>query len=148
MPDEASAIIATHLHPGERLLWAERPKQGFAVRAVDFWVVPFMLCWSTGVVYSTVSIIKQEGASPGLLLFILPFILLGVYMLFGRFWIDARVRSRTYYGVTDQRVLIISGILAKQTRSIYLKELLEMQFTRRSDGTGTLEFFTRLDGIN
>ncbi len=146
--DLTAGIIASHLLPGEQLLWAGRPKQGFVFRASDFWVVPFMICWSTLGVYFFISLIKQEGASVELLVFELPFLFFGGYMLFGRFWIDAKARSRTYYGVTDQRGLIISGLLFSQTRSIYLKGLLETQFTMRSDGTGTIEFFTRLDGIN
>lgn len=98
--------------------------------------------------YSSISLIKQEGASPKLFLFLAPFVLIGLYMLVGRFWIDAKARSKTFYGVTNLRAIIVSGLIAKETRSIYLKELLEVQFTYRSDATGTLEFFTSLGGLN
>ena len=143
----ALSIVSEHLLPDEELLWAGQPKRGFQIRAMDFWAVPFMLCWCTGVVYFLVISIRQEGIS-GELLFMGPFVLLGLYWLFGRFWIDAKVRSQTYYGITEQRALIISSMFTKQVRSIYLNELLEVQFTYRSDGTGTLEFFTQLSGIN
>jgi len=42
-------------------------------------------------------------------LFGLPFVAVGLYMVFGRFIGDARMRARTFYGVTNDRVIIISG---------------------------------------
>lgn len=146
---DATAIIATYLAPGEQLLWAGRPKQGFAVRALDFWVVPFMICWSSAVVLSFFGLIRQEGQlTLSMIAVMVPILLLGVYMLLGRFWIDAKARSKTFYGVTSQRVIIIDGLISQQIHSIILKEILEVQFTHRSDGTGTLEFFTTLGGLN
>jgi hypothetical protein len=144
---DAVTTISAYLAPDERLLWAGRPKQGLAVRALDFWVVPFALCWSAGIAYSSVLLIKQEGMIPELL-YLLPFFLFGAYMLIGRFWIDAKARSITYYGVTNQRAIIMYGLVSKQIHSIYLKDLLEVRFTFRSDDTGTLEFFTSLGGFN
>lgn len=143
---EAYAALTPHLHPGEHILWAGRPKQGFALRALDLWVVPFMLCWLTGAVTTGVLELRQEGSDS--LVYSIPFVLFGVWFLFSRFWFDAKLRGRTFYGLTDRRAIIVTYWLRQQIRSVYLKELIELQFTYRSDGTGTLEFFTSLGGFN
>jgi hypothetical protein len=43
MSDDISHILAPHLVPGERLLWAGRPKQGFALRGWDILALPFSI---------------------------------------------------------------------------------------------------------
>ena len=40
-----------------------------------------------------------------------------------------------------------ASVCFQEIKSVYLKELLELRFTHRSDGTGTLEFFTDLSGF-
>lgn len=144
-PDSA-AVMTAHLAPGERLLWAGQPKQGFALRALDYLTIPFMLCWLTFVVELVASVLKQEGS--GTLWFAIPFLLFGAWFLVGRFWLDAKLRGRTFYGLTDRRAIIVIYWLRQQMRSVYLQELTDLRFTHRSDGTGTLEFFTNQDGFN
>jgi hypothetical protein len=39
----------------------------------------------------------------------IPFVLVGLYAVFGRFLHDAWIRSRTRYGLTDGRALILVG---------------------------------------
>ena len=46
MPTDAYAALTPYLHPGERLLWAGRPKQGLLLRGEDAWLIPFALIWS------------------------------------------------------------------------------------------------------
>jgi hypothetical protein len=36
-----------------------------------------------------------------------PFVVIGQYMIWGRFLYDAWLKPRTYYGITNRRVLIL-----------------------------------------
>ena len=65
---------------------------------------------------------------------------MGIYLIAGRFFIDSYQRSRTYYGVTNQRVLIVSGIWSREVKAISLPNLNEISLTERSDGSGDIVF--------
>lgn len=68
------------------------------------------------------------------------FIAIGLYMLVGRFFVDARIRANTYYGLTDKRILIVTGLFENHFISIPLEQLDELSVTRWADGSGTIRF--------
>jgi Bacterial PH domain len=70
----------------------------------------------------------------------LPFLLFGLYMNFGRFPLDARRRNRTYYAVTDRRIIIVSGLVSREVQSISLRNLPNVVLGARGDGSGTITF--------
>lgn len=141
----ATEIITACLVPGERLLWAGRPKQGFALRASDSLFIPFMTLWLSGAIWAVFAFLRQEG--PGSLQFSLLFVLCGVAFVSSRYWFDAKLRGRTFYGLSDRRALIVTYWLQQEITSIYLTSSFELRFTHRSDRTGTLEFLTDPDGL-
>ena len=60
--------------------------------------------------------------------------------MFGRFFADARTRARTYYGVTSERIIIVSGMFSRQIKSLSLRTLTDVSLTERGDGSGTITF--------
>ena len=148
MPEsrDVTEIISSCLVRGEKLLWVGRPKQGFAIRAPDLLFIPFMLLSLSSAIWMSIMFLQEEGTDT--LRYTIPFVLFGVWFLFSRFWFDAKLRGRTFYGLTDGRAIFVTYWLRQEILSVYLKDLLELRFTRRSDGTGTLEFFTNLGGFN
>ena len=66
--------------------------------------------------------------------------LAGIYIIFGRFLVDARRRSGIYYGVTKDRVIIISGTRTRQVKSLNLHMLSDLSMEERRDGSGTISF--------
>jgi Bacterial PH domain len=70
----------------------------------------------------------------------IPFVCMGLFFVFGRFIADARSRARTFYGVTGERILIVSGLFSQQIKSLQLRTLTDVSLTRRSDGSGTITF--------
>ena len=62
------------------------------------------------------------------------FIAIGLYLLLGRFFVDARIRANTYYGLTDKRVLMVTGFSGNRFISIPLERIGELNVSRRADG--------------
>jgi hypothetical protein len=70
----------------------------------------------------------------------IPFVFVGLYFVFGRFFADALARSRTYYGVTNERALIVTTWFGRRVRSIGLRTLGDVSTSERSDQSGTITF--------
>jgi hypothetical protein len=144
MSDFDGSSIERELNSGERLLWRGRPPGGIRLRSADFFMIPFSLFW-TGIVFSAAwAAIRQPAqngavAAPGLI-FLIPFLLIGLYILIGRFFVDAMMRARTEYAVTNRRAIIVSGLFARNVKSIDLKTTSEIAISERGDKSGTVTF--------
>jgi hypothetical protein len=68
------------------------------------------------------------------------FLLIGLYMLFGRFLVDRVARRRTHYYLTTQRAVIEGGLFRPNHRSISLAASPEIRFRGRRNGRGTVQF--------
>lgn len=132
-------ILNQHLDPSERLLWSGQPRSGIRFRVQDAFIIPFSILWCGFAIFWEASVILTD-APFFFKLWGLPFVLFGLYFVFGRFIVDARIRGRTFYGVTDERILIVSGLFAQETKSLQLRTLTDVSLTQRSDGSGTITF--------
>jgi len=54
--------------------------------------------------------------------------------------VDAKIRAHTYYGVTGERIIILSGLFSQQMKSLQLRALPEVTRFSRSDGSGSIAF--------
>jgi hypothetical protein len=127
--------IARELAATERLLWAGQPRQGIVLRPSD----TFILLWGGFAIFWEATAILG-GAPWFFALWGIPFVLVGLYLIVGRFLWDARRRSRTLYGLSDQRVIILSGGSSRKITSLNLRTLSDISLTEKSDGTGTITF--------
>ena len=82
----------------------------------------------------------SRPADRSFLLFGIPFLAIGLYMLIGRFFVDSWQRSRTCYGLTTQRVVIVSDLFRRSIKSLNLRTLSDVTLSERSNGTGTITF--------
>jgi hypothetical protein len=78
---------------------------------------------------------KLESACWGI-----PSVLIGLYMIAGRFFADSYQRARTYYGVTGQRVIIVNGLWGRDVKSLALQSLGEISLNERTDKSGSITF--------
>ena len=145
MSPSAESQIATHLDPGERLLWSGQPRGGVRLRGQDVFLIPFSLLWGGFAIFwevmATWSVSKShQPVAYFFPLFGLPFVAIGLYIIFGRFYVDALQRERTFYGVTNDRIIILSGLFSRQSKSLQLRTLTDVSLTERSDGSGTITF--------
>jgi hypothetical protein len=136
---EVDRQLRGELSSGERLLWSGRPRQGMFLRPADAIAIPFSLLWGGFAIFWESSV-WLTGAPFFFKLWGIPFVVVGLYMIFGRFMVDASLRSRTYYGVTDQRILIISGFRSRQVKSLSLRGTVDISLSEKSDGSGTITF--------
>ena len=60
--------------------------------------------------------------------------------MFGRFYVDAKQREKTFYGVSDERIIIVSGLFNKKTKSLNLRTLTDISLSESSDGSGSITF--------
>jgi hypothetical protein len=139
MWDSPASEIERELSPGERLLWSGQPRRGLRLRSSDAFVIPFSLLWCGFAIFWETSVITR-GAPFFFMLWGIPFVVAGLYFVFGRFIVDARMREHTFYGVTNERIIIVSGLFSRQTKSLQLRTLSDISLTERADGRGTVSF--------
>lgn len=135
---ESAQDLRTELTRGEKLLWSGSPRQGLLLRAQDALMIPFSILWAGFLIYSQYTV-PSFSPSPFFRIFSVLLVLYGLYFVVGRFFVDSWIRSRTAYGVTDRRVLIITNVLKRNVRSLGLRTLPEVAVSRRGDG-GTITF--------
>jgi hypothetical protein len=131
--------LRAELGTGERLLWSGQPRRGVRLRPTDALLIPFSLMWGGFALFWELSVFRT-GAPFFFRLWGLPFVLVGLYLIIGRFFADAWQRSRTYYGVTTERLLIVSGLFQRQVKSLPLRNLPEVTLSERSDRSGSIMF--------
>jgi Bacterial PH domain len=131
--------IRSELGPGEQVLWSGQPRHGVILRGSDALMIPFSLLWAGFSVFWLVSA-AQSGAPLPFVLFGVPFVLVGVYIVIGRFFVEAKQRQSTYYAVTPQRIIIASGLFSRKIKSLNLRAISEISISERGDGTGTITF--------
>ena len=133
------------LDRGERQLWSGVPRQGLVLRATDAFLIPFSLLWAGFAVFWEAAVIR-DGAPFFFRLWGIPFVLVGLYITIGRFFLDARRRANTSYAVTSERVLIKSGVLSTQLKSLSLQNLSDVTLHSRPNGSGTITFGPSMPG--
>lgn len=139
MDFETTQRIQPELGATERLLWAGRPVQGLVLRKADLFMIPFSLLWGGFAIFWEYSA-WSTGAPLFFLLFGLPFVLMGVYLIVGRFFVDAYIRGRTYYAVSDERALILKEAFGRNLKSIDLANIADISLSERGIDGGLIIF--------
>jgi hypothetical protein len=135
MWNEQKTYLTSQLSPGELLLWSGQPKQGLVFHLSDIYsvfVLVFIAVWLTMVI--------KTGAPVFFLFFAVPGVLFAVYINTARYFVNSKQRAKTYYGVTNERVIIVSGLRSREVKSLPLKFITDITIDERSDGTGTIKF--------
>jgi Bacterial PH domain len=139
MQSDVERQLRPELDAGEKLLWTGQPRGGVRLRPADAMLIPFSLMWGGFAIFWELSVLRT-GAPLLFRLWGIPFVLVGLYMIIGRFFADARQRAQTYYGITNERVVIVSGLFQRQVKSLPLRSLPEVTLSERGDRSGSITF--------
>jgi hypothetical protein len=141
-------LLLPDLMPGERVLWTGQPDTRILFTPADRFMVPFSILWCGFAIVWEAGALgllffgdSQGGDAPLLFpLFGVPFVLIGLYMVAGRFAYKAYQKRRTLYAVTDKRVLILTLTGRRRLTALFLSAIPSVQKSTRADGTGTITF--------
>ncbi|HEY3547482.1 MAG TPA: hypothetical protein VGK17_15530 [Propionicimonas sp.] len=136
-------LVVRQLRPGERVLWAGRPGSGRLVRVTDLPALGFGAIWMTIVLTAMSSIGRSDAPMLVRLLFIV-FLLIGVATAFGGIVTRGVRLRRTFYAVTDQRLLTLTG---ETLQANDVRHITETRVTVRPDGSGDLFFTGEFDQL-
>ena len=128
--------LREHLNKDERLLWTGKPRDGVVFRGSDIFAIPFSLMWGGFAIFWVVMV--AISASVFFAIFGIPFVVIGLYFIFGRFWVDAKQRENTIYGITENRIIIKSGIFTKEIKSLNIRTLSDISVREKVGGMGTI----------
>jgi hypothetical protein len=134
--------LQDYLDANEKLIWTGQPKKGILFRTSDLFLIPFSLLWCGFAIFWFTTALKT-GAPFIFAMFGLPFIVIGLILVFGRFFIDAKQRENTLYGLTNDRIIIKSGVFKKSIQSLNIRTISEIEYSEKSDGSGTINFGPR-----
>jgi hypothetical protein len=145
-PDSMTAI-QPELTIGESVVWAGQPNGTVFFHKEDAFLIPFSLLWGGFAIFWELGAAGFWGANsrsgnPWLfgILWGIPFVLIGQYIIWGRFFYTAWKKKRTHYAITNRRVIVVQNGWNRQMASAYLDSLPTLIKEGRSSGTGTLRF--------
>ncbi len=140
--------LQSELLAGERLLWTGQPDPRVIFERVDIFLVPFSLLWGgfalvweAGVLGLGVFGEGHGSAVPWFfVLWGIPFVLVGLYFIAGRFFYKAWRKRRTYYALTNERALVLVEGRGRTLRACFLSAVPTINKSVRSSEVGTITF--------
>jgi hypothetical protein len=126
---DSEAGTRSWIRPGERLLWRGAPDPKVTFGPEDVFLVPFSLLWGGFAIFWEIGV-SNTGWGFGSIWGI-PFVLIGLYLIFGRFIYKHWSRRHTRYAISDQRIVVARNG-GRLVQSIALASPFEVK--RRRDG--------------
>lgn len=142
-------VFAPELLPGEAIQWSGSPNPNVIFHPDDSVLIPGSLVGGAIAVWlvtgsTTSGIFSNHSGRPfnwfGLIWGV-PSILITQYVIWGRFFFARWRKRRTYYAITNRRVLISEPSLqGNKTTAIYFHKLTMIDKRVRPDGIGSISF--------
>jgi hypothetical protein len=138
-------LFKPDLQKDEKILWSGQPEPQWFT-AGDFFLIPFSLLWGGFAYFWEGSVLHLYLTNPkagGALFMVfwgIPFVLIGSYFMFGRFFFQRLLQKNTFYALTNQRVIILSTFRGRSTQALFLDKLPGINKTVNKKGVGSLVF--------
>lgn len=124
-----------YILPGEHILWKGRPEKGRYFSAHDLFLIPFSLVYLSFSLFWVWGVL--QSGPPMMALFGLPFVAVGAYLLFGRTLRNIYLRGRTFYVITNKKLIIKKG---NRITTYQAQDLPPMTLQIHQSGNGTISF--------
>jgi hypothetical protein len=138
------------LSPGETVQWSGQPNARVIFHGEDWGFVPFSLLWGGFAIFwllgaSGIWDIWNNHPNKNFgwfgVVWGTPFVLVGQYMIWGRFVHEYWKKHRTYYALTTKRALIVvDGLRGRTASSAYFENTGIIEKSVRKDGIGRISF--------
>jgi hypothetical protein len=125
---------------GEKIVWSGRPAGGLLFTGQDWLLIPFSLLWGGFALFWESSVLNAPNAPMIMKLWGVPFVLIGLYFIVGRFLVDAWMRSATRYAITNKRILILRSGPFGRFVALSLNQLPQTSLSECASGRGTIRF--------
>ena len=126
-------FVKSLLVPGENILWKGKPEKGAVFTKQDVIMIPFSIFWCGFAFFWFFSALEAGIFA----LFGVPFVLVGIYLVFGRFFVTAYLRKNTFYIITNKKIIRKKG---KRVDMMDIANLPPMHIEMYKDGRGTISF--------
>ena len=143
---DSVAAVQPELLSGESIVWAGQSKTSVVFHKEDLFLIPFSLLWGGFAIFWEAGVSGYWGhnarSGPWLfgMIWGIPFVLIGQYFIWGRFFYAAWKKKRTHYALTNRRVIVVQDGWKRQMASSYLDSLPSLIKEGGSSGRGTLRF--------
>lgn len=135
---EIESLFRTYLKADERILWVGQPKKGIQLRDADLILIPMSIILAGFTLILDYTLLHYESSLSFKMLGIL-FAAAAVYIGFVRFFTGAAKRARTFYCLTNRRIIIMKG-RKHLIKTLPLKNIEQMDTTIEKDGSGFIIF--------
>lgn len=139
--DEYS-FIRGYLTDNEYVLWKGKPEKGNLISGRDLILLPFSIFWLGFSLFWELMVIKTTN-SVFMIIWGLPFIAIGIYLLVGRFIFSCLQKNKTYYVITNKRIIIKKG---NKLQLFDSKDIPAMNITIHRSGNATIIFADNVYG--
>jgi len=156
MTDDLLEAFSCELLPEERVEWTGRPDTSVIFHQEDWLSIPFSLLWGGFAIFwllGASGIVDLWSNHPDRtfqwfgVIWGTPFVLVGQYLIWGRFLYGRWLKSRTYYGMTNKRAIVLrTGLGRRSCTSVYFESLPMLDKHVHSDGKGAISFGGQFSG--
>lgn len=140
MDDRQPNQINQYLAPDEYILWNGKPGKGNLLTQADIFMVPFSILWC-GFAIMWETVVLMNSTSLFAKIWGIPFVCVGLYIVFGRFIMKIYLRKETVYVITNRRII---SLCKNRLNTIDYHIYPSKTVTRCKNGYGTIFLSTSL----
>lgn len=135
-------VFREDLLKDEELLWTGQPEITQHFTGADIFLVPFSLMWGGFAFFWEAMVLAEipKGIPIAFPLFGTPFVIIGIYFIFGRFVYKKAKKRNTFYAVTNKRVLTLTKMFGRNLKAAFIDKIPSINKSIRSNGIGSIRF--------
>lgn len=119
----------------EYILWKGKPDKGNLITSSDIFMIPFSIFWCGFALFW--EFMALQSGTFIMPLFGIPFVCVGLYLVFGRFIWNVHIRKKTFYVLTNKKLIRLRG---NKIDMLDAKSMLPVQVEIYKNGRGTISF--------